>query len=126
MSEIGIVREYGNSTMASADITLDSPVVKDLLDKDMGKLQKLLDYLKTVEYVEPFHHIEGPIVDKLQRNKHFGWYGRVAAPGLDAFAEHFRCHEEHLPSEITFKFMWRLTKRWWLEHHQPEEENRWT
>ena len=118
----GIIREYGNGIIASAGSTLESPHVKDLLDRDMGKLQKLLDYLKVVHYVEPFHHIEGPVTDSLGRGKSFGWYGRVAAPGLDAFAEHFACHKEHLPREITFKFMWRLVKRWVNERLEPEDD----
>lgn len=126
MSEIGIVREYGNGIISTAGSTLESPHVKDLLDRDMGKLQKLLDYLKVVHYVEPFHHIEGPVTDSLGRGKSFGWYGRAASPGYDAFEKHFECHKWHVPREITFKFMWRLTKRWWAEHHQPEEDNGWS
>ena len=121
MSETAIVREYGNGIYASGSATLESPEVKEVLNRDMGKMQKLLDYLKVVQFVEPFHLIEGP-ADKLRRTKHFGWYGKVAAPGLDAFAEHFKCHKEHTPMYPSLKYVWEMFHRYWTVTRSREDD----
>ena len=111
-TQVGIVREFGNVIRAGHGATLNDPIIADILEKDMNKTKRLLSYLKVVKYLEEFHTLEGPPTDYLLRYKHFGWYGVVAAPGYDAFEEHFKCHKEHTPTYPTLEYIQKMIVRY--------------
>ena len=110
--DIGIVREFGNAIRAGHGATLNDPIIKDILEKDMNKTKKLLSYLRHVTYIEEFHTLEGPTTDYLIRYKNFAWYGQVASPGYDAFEEHFKCHKEHIPEHPTLEYIQKMIVRY--------------
>ena len=122
VTQVGIVREFGMPFLATFNSTLDSPAIKNLLEKSMDETRELFNHLKVVKYVEEFHTVEGPVTDIRARFRNFGWYGRVASPGYDAFEEHFRCHKEHTPKFPTLKYIRRMIVRY-AESLMEKEDN---
>ena len=105
------VIELGNAVMLSRRIGVGiDQIAKDVLNHDIDKTKEMLDNLKDMHYVEECHIIEGPSVDKLQRFRSLGWYGKISSPGYTKLQEHFKCRQEHIPYKITWKFIWRMTK----------------
>lgn len=115
------VIEFGNAVTYSNNLLEVSPEVDKLLEYDIKKHEALLNHLKLVEYTEPFHIVEGPPLDKLNRFNVRGWRGSFAAPGYTAFAAHFRCKREHFNSNPDLKYIWRMIKLWFSNKFTDEE-----
>lgn len=118
------VHEFGKAFMVSNSLdskSAEAPI-NDLINMSIKETEHLFDYLKVVHYVEPFHRKDGPSIDALNRFSTVAWYGRVAAPGYDAFKEHFKCREPHRQHTITLKYIWKLIKIWIKQLKERDED----
>lgn len=119
------VIEVGNSVMISPNLDAEGLAQADDLLRHNYKMQEaLLDHLKVVHYVEPFHILESPATDSLGRFQTRSWRGCFAAPGYTAFQEHFKCKRSHEPSDPDFKYVWYIIKLWVkgkLPNREPED-----
>jgi hypothetical protein len=92
---------------------------KDVEHEALAMAKSNADYFKSVmDYITDVHWVKepetqlGPIVDKLQRFRPIGWHAIMASKGYDELSQYFRvefaCREEHMPEEITWKFILKL------------------
>ena len=117
------VIEFGRSVMLSGYIAESGIEQADeMLRHDYKMQEALLDHLKVVHYVEPFHILESTEMDSLGRFQARGWYGRFAAPGYTAFQEHFKCRRSHFNNDPDFKYVWYIIKLWVKGKLSKEDE----
>lgn len=78
--------------------------------------KSVMSYITDVRWVQEPETQLGPVVDALQRFRPVGWYALMASKGYEELHKYFSvelaCREEHVPENITLKFIWQLVKRW--------------
>ncbi len=95
---------------------------KDAEQEALALAKTNADYFKSVmDYIADVHWVKepetqlGPVVDKLQRFRPVGWHAIMASKGYEELSKYFMvefaCRKEHMPEEITWKFIWKLVLR---------------
>lgn len=89
---------------------------KSIVKQKMDTYTEALMYIKDFKWEREPEVEVGPIVDILQRFRPIGWYGIGGSKGYDLlsklFEEQYRCHKEHTPEKISFKYILSLLNRW--------------
>lgn len=115
------VIEFGKAFVVTGT---ETPAVNELINHDIKKHEDLLDYLKVVIYLDKFHRVDAPSpIDRLDRFKNVGWYGRFASPGYTAFAEHFRCRKTHFNDDPDLRHIWGMIKLYLKNKFDKESES---
>jgi hypothetical protein len=78
--------------------------------------KSVMSYITDVRWVKEPETQLGPVVDALQRFRPIGWHALMASKGYEELSKYFEvefaCRKEHVPENITLKFIWQLVKRW--------------
>jgi hypothetical protein len=107
------VLEFGNSVDTSLPTLSDEmpKKIREILVCNKDDSLDFLQYFKRTKVLkEEFG--KGPVVDRLGRFDTWYWRSSVAVWGYDELEEHFACQENHVPKDITLKWIFRLFKLW--------------
>lgn len=112
------IKEFGR-VVTTTSIKADDEVSHAALaiaQQNADYFKSVMSYITDVRWVKEPETQLGPVVDKLQRFRPIGWHALMASKGYDELSKYFEvefaCRKEHVPQDITLKFIWQLVKRW--------------
>lgn len=111
------IKEFGR-VVTTVSIKTDDGIQQAALamaQQNADYFKSVMSYITDVRWVKEPETQLGPVVDKLQRFRPIGWHALMASKGYDELSKYFQvefaCRKEHMPEEITWKFIWKLVLR---------------
>lgn len=102
MAEEFYIHEFGKVFSTTPG---DLEFAEEVARRDFQKTFDALLYIRDFKWTMDMEIKESPQVDKLNRFRQVGWYSKGGSVGYDKLAEHFKCHQRHVPYVITMDFI---------------------
>lgn len=117
------IHEFGNAITSTYGAPDD--VTKSIVMADANEFKRVMSFINDVHWVKEPDFVMGPQVDMLQRFQTAGWHALMASQGYvelrNYFEKELKCKKEHVPDEISLRFVIKMAKRW-LDRIMQEDE----